>query len=116
MRGEMTAYERRNSILDFLWHNRVSTRTELSQKYHVSLVTIHRDLCFLTGIAPIMTKSGNGGGVFYIGERSKYINNYLTASELDCLTRLSKDATDRDRVTIENIIYRFSMPSENTEL
>lgn len=115
MRGELTAYERRNSILNFLRCNRESTRTELSRRYNVSLVTIQRDICFLTRIAPIVTKSGNGGGIFYIGDNSERVNLYLTLGEEECLNRALEMVSETDKMIIQNIIYKFSIPKMNKD-
>lgn len=109
VRGELTAYEHRNCKRNFLRHNRASTRLELSQIFKVSLVTIHRDICFLTRVAPIVTRDGNGGEVFYIDSKEDTIQ-YLTIDEALCLEHAIKVVDEADKLIIQNIIYKYSIP------
>ena len=61
MRDKLCVSERRARMLDFLVKRKESTRFELALEFGVSISTIHRDIIYLSGIAPVYTKQGNQG-------------------------------------------------------
>ena len=56
MRDKLCVSERRARMLDFLVKRKESTRFELALEFGVSISTIHRDIIYLSGIAPVYTK------------------------------------------------------------
>ena len=63
--------ERRIKILEYLIFNKKTTRKELSEMFGVCVNTIVNDIDFISSIAPIYTKQGNGGGIYILLELYK---------------------------------------------
>ena len=111
MKDEYTTYERRENIKLYLIKKRSTTTLQLSYMFGVSKRTILNDLVFLSSRIPIITKSGNGGGVF-LNMEFESRKQYLTNKEKDLLERLSKElSNDTDKLLIKNIINKFSIPN-----
>ncbi len=72
MRDKLCVSERRARMLDFLVKRKESTRFELALEFGVSISTIHRDIIYLSGIAPVYTKQGNQGGIYISPEFRSY--------------------------------------------
>ena len=68
MRSDLSFTDRREQILSYLAVRKKTTRFELAAEFCVSLDTIDRDITYLSGIAPIYTKQGNGGGIYILPE------------------------------------------------
>ena len=68
MNDKLCVSERRIKILQILLLNKKTTRQELSDEFQVSINTIVRDIEFISCIAPIYTKQGNGGGIYILPE------------------------------------------------
>ena len=107
MRDKLCVSERRARMLDFLVKRKESTRFELALEFGVSISTIHRDIIYLSGIAPVYTKQGNQGGVYILPEYRSY-KNYLTDEEEECLYSLIKKSANDERRIICGIITKFT--------
>ena len=92
MRDKLCVSERRARMLDFLVKRKESTRFELALEFGVSISTIHRDIIYLSGIAPVYTKQGN----------------YLTEAEENCLYALIENSNVEERRILCGIITKFT--------
>lgn len=109
MRGNMTVYERRESIKSLLINKRSTTTQMLAYLFDVDKQTIRRDIAFLSSRMPIVTKSGNGGGIFLEMDFEKP-KEYLSAEEENLLVRLLESLSQREKLIIHSIINKFSVP------
>lgn len=107
MREKLCVSERRSKILDLLRVNRQMTRCDLAHEFNVSTRTISRDILYLSRIAPITIKDGNGGGVYLKSDFRQY-NLYLTDKEENCLYSLMDNVDDDSRYIIKCIIAKFT--------
>lgn len=107
MKDKLCVTERRTRILEFLSLQRQSTREEMAIRFSVSSDTIDRDIKYLSCIAPIYTKSGNGGGVYILPEYRSY-KNYLTDDEEALLYSLLNTISDSEKIMLNRIIIKFS--------
>ena len=108
MRGNLTVYERCESIKSLLVKERFTTAMRLAYLYEVDKQTIRRDIAFLSNCLPITTKSGNGGGIFLEMDFEKP-KEYLSAEEENLLIMLSETLTKKDKLIIHNILNKFSV-------
>ena len=108
MRGNLTVYERRESIKSLLVKERFTTAMRLAYLYEVDKQTIRRDIAFLSNCLPITTKSGNGGGIF-LEMDFEAPKEYLSAEEENLLIMLSETLTKKDKLIIHNILNKFSV-------
>ena len=100
----MNALARREAIWNTIRQRSKVNMTELSAKYDVSISTIRRDIEALSVDHPIITVRGRyGGGVAlaYGAVTSKCI---LTEEQIDCLLRLSQQASKEDAAILRGII------------
>lgn len=109
MRGNMTVYERRESIKSLLINKRSTTTQILAYLFDVDKQTIRRDIAFLSSRMPIITKSGNGGGIF-LEMDFETPKQYLSTEEENLLLKLSETLSRRDKLIIHNIINKFTVP------
>lgn len=109
MRGNMTVYERRESIKSLLINKRSTTTQMLAYLFDVDKQTIRRDIAFLSSRMPIITKAGNGGGIF-LEMDFETPKQYLSTEEENLLLKLSKTLSRRDKLIIHNIINKFTVP------
>lgn len=109
MRGNMTVYERRESIKSLLINKRSTTAQMLAYLFDVDKQTIRRDIAFLSSRMPIVTKSGNGGGIF-LEMNFETPKQYLSTEEENLLLKLSETLSQRDKLIIHNIINKFTVP------
>lgn len=109
MRGNMTVYERRESIKSLLINKRSATTQMLAYLFDVDKQTIRRDIAFLSSRMPIVTKSGNGGGIF-LEMNFETPKLYLSTEEETLLLKLSETLSKRDKLIIHNIINKFTVP------
>ena len=108
MRDKLCVSERRARMLDFLVKRKESTRFELASEFGVSISTIHRDIIYLSGIAPVYTKQGNQGGIYILPEFRSY-KNYLTEAELSlCFNRKFQRRRKKDTLRDYNQVYEKS--------
>ena len=99
--------ERRTRILEYLTLMKQATRSELAERFNVSIDTIHRDIIYLSSIAPIYTKQGKGGGV-YIHTKYRSYKNYLTDNEENCLYNLISKISNEEKRILCGIITKFT--------
>ena len=107
MRDKLCVSERRARMLDFLVKRKESTRFELASEFGGSISTIHRDIIYLSGIAPVYTKQGNQGGIYILPEFRSY-KNYLTEAEENCLYALIENSNVEERRILCGIITKFT--------
>jgi predicted DNA-binding transcriptional regulator YafY len=99
--------ERRIRILNFLMVQKQTTIRELKEEFQVSKNTIVRDIEFISCIAPIYTKQGNGGGIYILPEYRSY-KNYLTDDEENFLYSLISKISNEDKRILCGIITKFT--------
>ena len=109
MQGEFTPYERREYIKSLLIQDKHTTAVRLAYLFGVDKQTIQRDITFLSSRLPIVTKSGKGGGIF-LDMKLKSRKEFLTDREKKLLKKVSKTLSGDDKLLIENIINKFSLP------
>ncbi len=109
MKGEFTLYERREYIRSLLLKDKHTTTLRLAYLFGVDKQTIKRDIDFLSSRLPIVIKPGNGGGIF-LDKKFESRKEYLTENEKTLLERLSKTLSDKDKLIIDNILNKFSVP------
>lgn len=109
MRGNLTVYERRESIKVLLMKERFATAMKLAYLFDVDKQTIRRDIAFLSSRMPIITKAGNGGGIF-LEMDFETPKQYLSTEEENLLLKLSETLSKRDKLIIHNIINKFTVP------
>lgn len=99
--------ERRIRILNFLMLQKQTTIRELKEEFQVSKNTIVRDIEFISCIAPIYTKQGNGGGIYILPEYRSY-KNYLIDDEENFLYSLISKISNEDKRIRYGIITKFT--------
>ena len=104
---KISVTERRIKILEYLTMKKQTTRYELSEEFNVSVYTIGRDLMYLSSIAPIYTKQGNGGGIYILPEFRSY-KNYLTDEEENCLYAVMQQTGNEYKRVLCGIITKFT--------
>jgi len=104
---KLSTLERRFEILGYITVKKFSTRYELARESDVSEYTIGRDITYLSSIAPIYTKQGNGGGMYILPEYRSY-KNYLTDSEENFLYDLIQKVDNDGKRILCGIITKFT--------
>ena len=84
-----------------------ATIRELKEEFQVSKNTIVRDIEFISSIAPIYTKQGNGGGIYILPEYRSY-KNYLTNAEENFLYSLMPLVSNEEKRILCSIIIKFT--------
>ena len=107
MKDKLCVFERRTKMLIYITTVKYATRLELAEEFNVSLATINRDVVFLSTIAPIYTKQGNGGGIYILPEYRSY-KNYLTDAEEDFLYNLMQNVSNKEKRILCGIITKFT--------
>ena len=107
MNDKLCVSERRSKILEFLTLTKHTTRIELAEEFGVSLDTIDRDVLYLSSIAPIYTKQGNGGGIYILPEYRSY-KNYLSEAEETFLYNLMQRVKIEEKRILCGIITKFA--------
>ena len=107
MNDKLCVSERRIKILQILLLNKKATRQELSEEFQVSINTIVRDIEFISRIAPIYTKQGNGGGIYILPEFRSY-KNYLTNTEENFLYEMMLKVSNEEKRILCGIITKFT--------
>ena len=107
MNDKLCVSERRIKILQILLLNKKATRQELSEEFQVSINTIVRDIEFISRIAPIYTKQGNGGGIYILPEFRSY-KNYLTDTEENFLYDMMLKVSNEEKRILCGIITKFT--------
>ena len=109
MKCEFTPYERREYIKSLLIQDKHTTAVRLAYLFDVDKQTIQRDITFLSSRLPIVTKSGKGGGIF-LDMKFESRKEFLTDREKNLLKKVSKTLSGEEKLLIENIINKFSIP------
>lgn len=103
----MTATERREEIIETLYHRRKETMSNLAEEFGVSLRTINYDIEKLSLSHPIITVQGNGGGV-EIMEGCYSGRKYLNPEQQELLENLKSNLSDEDLQTMNSILKTFA--------
>lgn len=114
MKDKLSAFERRLEMLFLLNKCRETTALELSYYFAVSKDTIFRDIDFLNRYAPIYTKRGMFGGIFFNDESRKNLLLYLSDDEERLLKKLSVNLDNAAKYHINNILNKYSQPKTAT--
>ena len=104
----LTTYERRENIKMLLIKERATTTLKLAYMFGVSKPTILNDIVFLSSRLPIITKSGNGGGIF-LDMKFDNPREYLLPEEESLLLKLMNFADEQEKKLLINIINKFSL-------
>ena len=107
MFDKLCVSERRIRILEYLMLNKQTTRKELSEMFGVCVNTIVNDIEFISSIAPIYTKQGNGGGIYILPEYRSY-KNYLSEAEETFLYNLMQRVEIEEKRILCGIITKFA--------
>lgn len=107
MKNYLTSYERREIIKTLLLNEKSTTTMRLTYLFGVSRQTIQRDIDFLSRRMPIVTKAGNGGGVF-LNMNYRAPKEHLSEDEKTLLLNLSETLCGKDKLIMTNIINKFS--------
>ena len=91
----MSASERALEIIEMLQMRKKITINELSDIFHVSELTIKRDLDVLTRHYPIQIKRGRYGGVYL--ESNEPSRSKLTQEEIGALIRAGETLAGTER-------------------
>ena len=104
---KLPVLERRIKILWYITLKKETTRYELSREFNVSVYTIGRDIIYLSSIAPIYTKQGNGGGIYILPEFRSY-KNYLTDTDENFLYEMMLKVSNEEKRILCGIITKFT--------
>ena len=107
MDDKLCLAERRIRILNLLMLHKQATIRELKEEFQVSKNTIVRDIEFISSIAPIYTKQGNGGGIYILPEYRSY-KNYLTDAEENFLYSLMPLVSNEEKRILCAIITKIT--------
>lgn len=102
----MSAAERRQLLLEVLFHRRRDTYHNLAREFNVSRETIRNDVIALTGLYPLETVRGRYGGGVKISDWY-YDQQVLTPEQAELLTRVSKLLDGHDLDVFNSIIDQF---------
>ena len=108
MQGELTTYERRESIRLLLVKRKHTKIKVLVDMFGVTKQTILKDIVFLSSRIPITTKTGKCGGIF-LKEGFESPKEYLSVDEENLLLYISKSLNKKEQIMIHNIINKFSL-------
>lgn len=109
MKGKLSAFERRMKILSVLVNGKLISRLELSRWFDVSDVTINADIIAISTVAPVTSKKGRYGGI-YLLDTFKTNKAYLSRDEEELLRKLSKELGGQEKILIESVLHKFSLP------
>lgn len=111
---KLTTFERRLEILFFINHCKQTTVPQLAEMFSVCKSTVYTDIIFLSRYAPLYTKNGVHGGVFLLGEHRNDLFLYLSKDEETLLRSLVRQACGKEKIYLQNIIYKYAMPQLGT--
>ena len=104
----MSAWERRQRILEYLCIKKHSTYQCLAREFEVSKRTVQNDIQVLMSSYPIETVSGRYGGGIRIPDWFQLHRRYLNPAQIDLLKRLRAGLSDKDRQIIDSILSQFA--------
>lgn len=104
----LSAYDRRQQLLETLCIRRQEKIANLAQEFRVCIRTIKYDIECLATTHPIFTTQGNGGGVhvvegYYIGRK------YLKPTQQALLEQLSATLEGENAKTMSEILQTFAL-------
>lgn len=105
----MNASERRLRILQALLKRRKDSMEAFATEFHVSYMTIFRDVQFLSCYFPIVTRRGGDGGILLMDGYGSGVK-YLTLSQARLLERLSTQLDGEALQLMQEILHTFSEP------
>lgn len=110
-----SAIDRRQGILEFVSDRRQLTYQDICNEFGVSYNTARRDIEVLSCSYPIVTVSGNGGGVramdgWYLSRR------YLHDDQEALLRSLLPGLQPEEQKTMEQILLAFAKPQKKETL
>ncbi len=111
MRGQLTTYERREGIRQYLINKKFATARQLAFIFNVTRQTIVNDIVFLSSRLPITTKFGVKGGVF-LDMEFENPKEFLNDEELELLLNLFDTLEEKEKLLMMNIINKFSLPKD----
>ena len=104
-----SATERRQSILEYVSDKRQLTYADICNEFNISYSTARRDILILSCSYPIITVSGNGGGVRAID--GWYISRRYLKDEQEMLLRKLMEGLECDeQKTMQSILTAFAKP------
>ena len=107
----MNVSERRQRLLEVLCLRRHDTYDNLAQEFHVSKMTIRRDITALTCSYPIETFRGCYGGGIHLRDDYPPYRKTLSAKQIELLIRLSAQLDGDDLATMSSIIFQLAPPA-----
>ena len=102
----MTAYERRQAIVELLVSRKRETLDNLAFELNTSKSSICRDIEVLSLSYPIYTQSGKGGGI-YIDSDYSFGKQYLTCEQQAMLTKLLPSLDSKEQKIMREILKKF---------
>ena len=114
----MGTAERRVELMKLLCKRRYETMSNLAAEFGVSIRTIKRDIDELGSFIPLVTKSGRYDGGVYVMEDYRWDKAYMSAEEIELLTKIKTIGTSKQRLIFEGedlhrlvrIIATYSLP------
>ena len=104
----MSLSDRRQRLLEVLCLRRHDTYDNLAHEFHVSKMTIRRDITALTCSYPIETVRGRYGGGVRVKDEYLPYRKTLNAKQVTLLIRLSAQLDGDDLATISSIIFQLA--------
>ena len=104
----MGANDRRAELIRLLLSRRRDTVPNLALEFHVSEKTIRRDLAELTAQYPIVTISGNGGGV-RLEDWYRPHRRLFTKEQCAVLRELILIANERQAIVLLELLNAYGM-------
>jgi len=103
----MNTMERQNAILEILCRDRHTTLGHLASTFHVSRITIQRDITALSCTYPIKTVRGQHGGGVYLEEWYHPNRKYLSHPQTALLHKLLPSLSGADQKIMQSILTQF---------
>lgn len=106
----MNPFERRQKLLEKLCQRRHDTYDNLADEFHVSKMTIRRDVAELMCSYPIETvRGGHHGGVWVVGNYPSHrYRQRFTPKQAALIRRLGCQLTGDDLETLNEILLQFA--------
>lgn len=101
--------ERRQRIIEELSFRRFATYRELADEFGVSKDTIRNDIAEISLSVPLITISGNGGGI-RVADGWYASRTYLCDEDEELLRRLLPGLQPEDQKRMQHILSVFAKP------
>ena len=105
----MSTIERRQRLLEVLYHRRHDTYHNLANEFNVSRETIRNDVMSLMSFFPLETVRGRYGGGVKVSDWYYHRRKILTPEQVELLTRMSSTLEGHDRDVLHSILGQFSI-------